>query len=240
MSESAVWHDVECGSYAVDLPVWRDLAARLPGPVLELGAGTGRVALDLAALGHDVTAVDVDADLLSELGRRAEARGLEVARLTADARALEVEPRFALVLAPMQFLQIVGGSQGRAAVLSAAAGSLAGDGFFAAAVSDVESALAPSDAAPPLPDLGEQDGWVYSSQPLDVRPEPGGVAVERLRQRVSPVGELSEEHHTERLDALTVDQLEREAAQHGLQAVERRAVEATAGHVGSMVVVWRR
>jgi SAM-dependent methyltransferase len=62
---AVIWHDVECGSYTADLPVWRDLAERAGGPVLELGAGTGRVALDLAGHGHQVTALDADAELLA-------------------------------------------------------------------------------------------------------------------------------------------------------------------------------
>ena len=46
----SIWHDLECGGYDVDLPLWRELARRArPGPVLDVGAGTGRVALDLAA-----------------------------------------------------------------------------------------------------------------------------------------------------------------------------------------------
>ena len=44
-----VWHDVECGHYGADLALWDELAAREPGPVLDVGAGTGRVALALAA-----------------------------------------------------------------------------------------------------------------------------------------------------------------------------------------------
>ena len=40
-----IWHDVENGSYAVDLKLWRRLAREAAGPVLDLGAGTGRVAL---------------------------------------------------------------------------------------------------------------------------------------------------------------------------------------------------
>jgi SAM-dependent methyltransferase len=240
LSDAVVWHDVECGAYAIDLPFWRGLADRVGGPVLELGAGTGRLALDLAAHGHAVTAVDRHRELLDELGRRAAERGLEVERVAADARELRLEARFGLAIASMQFLQIVGGPAGRSEVIAAVAASLTGGGHFAAAVASVDESVAPRDALPPVPDVGERDGWVYSSLPLDVRPEPGGVAVERLRQRVSPAGELEEERHTQLLDSLTVEQVEREAARHGLRAVERREISATADHVGSMVVVCRR
>ena len=57
-SPLVVWHDVECGQYSADLALWDELAAREPGPILDVGAGTGRVSLVLAALGHDVTALD--------------------------------------------------------------------------------------------------------------------------------------------------------------------------------------
>jgi 2-polyprenyl-3-methyl-5-hydroxy-6-metoxy-1,4-benzoquinol methylase len=41
-----------------DLPFWLALAEREAGPVVEWGAGTGRLAVPLAAAGHNVTAVD--------------------------------------------------------------------------------------------------------------------------------------------------------------------------------------
>ena len=55
---AALWHDLECGGYREDLPAWRALAAATGGPVLDVGAGTGRVSLDLAAHGVDVVALD--------------------------------------------------------------------------------------------------------------------------------------------------------------------------------------
>ena len=64
-----IWHDVEHGSYDADLPLWRQLADATGGPVLDLGAGTGRVSVDLAAQGHDVVALDSDPELLAELVR---------------------------------------------------------------------------------------------------------------------------------------------------------------------------
>ena len=74
-SPLVVWHDVECGRYTADLDLWRELAAGEPGPVLDVGAGTGRVALALARAGHDVTALDREPELLEALGRTGAAAG---------------------------------------------------------------------------------------------------------------------------------------------------------------------
>ena len=240
MNDAVIWHDVENGGYEADLPLWRELAARAGGPVLDLGAGTGRVALDLAAAGHEVTALDSDAELLDELALRADERGLKVAAVRADARSLARIGRFSLVLAPMQFMQIMGGAAARAEVLAGVAACLGRGAAFAAAIADLDEAVAARDAAPPLPDVGQNGDWVYSSLPLDVRPEPGGVAVEWLRQIVSPAGTLTEERHTQMIDSLTPDELEREASPHGLRPVARHEVSETVAYIGSMVVVCRR
>jgi SAM-dependent methyltransferase len=240
LTDAVVWHDVECGSYCADLPLWRELARSAHGPVLELGSGTGRVALDLAGHGHEVSALDSDGELLAELARRAERAGVRVALMQADARRPGSFGSFALVIAPMQFMQVLGGEAARAGLLRAVAAALVPGGLFAAAVTQVDEAVAPEDALPPLPDVGERDGWVFSSLPLDVRPEPGGVAVERLRQLVSPAGRLTEERHTQRLDSLAPEQLEREAAAAGLEPEARHEIAPTPDHVGSVVVVWRR
>jgi SAM-dependent methyltransferase len=237
---AVVWHDVECGSYAADLPLWRELASHADGPILDLGAGTGRVALDLANAGHAVTALDSDPVLLASLAVRARERGLDIRCVEGDARHPPAVGRFALVIAAMQFVQIMGGAAARAELFAAVADCLDDGGRFAAALAELDATIAPEDALPPVPDVGEHDGWVYSSLPLDVRPEPGGVAVERLRQRVSPGGELAEERHTQLLDSLTADRLESEAAAHGLRTIEWHRIRATADHVGSMVAVCRR
>lgn len=59
-----LWHDIECSGCDEDLPLWRALAAEAGGPVLDVGAGTGRVSLDLAARGVAVVALDAEASLL--------------------------------------------------------------------------------------------------------------------------------------------------------------------------------
>ncbi len=48
-------------------------------------------------------------------------------------------------------------------------------------------------ASAPLPDAREVGGWVYSSLPLETVVDGDAIVVRRLRQAVSPDGELSEE-----------------------------------------------
>ncbi|HEX2096652.1 MAG TPA: hypothetical protein VHF50_04725, partial [Solirubrobacterales bacterium] len=92
----------------------------------------------------------------------------------------------------------------------------------------------------PLPDAREIDGWVYSSLPLESRIDDDAIVVRRLRQTVSPSGELSEELDEVRLRRLDASAVEHEAEAAGLRPVGRREIPATADHVGSTVVVLER
>ena len=56
-----------------DLNLYLVLAKRTGGPILELAAGTGRIAVPLTVAGHDVTAVDLDAAMLERALARAQA-----------------------------------------------------------------------------------------------------------------------------------------------------------------------
>jgi SAM-dependent methyltransferase len=239
LADPVVWHDVECGGYEADLGVWRELAAAARGRVLEIGSGTGRVALDLAAHGNDVAALDSDPALIRALGERARESGLAVATAVADARSFALpQSRFALVAAPMQVVQLMGGPGGRAALLTCVREHLdARGGVFAAAVADPFEGEPAEDAGPPLPDVREQDGWVFSSTPVAVRTEGGATAIDRLRQAVSPHGKLDESMATIVLDALEPGELEDEAVATGFRVLERRHVPATGDYVGSVVVV---
>ena len=234
---AVTWHDVENGAYDADLPLWRELAETAAGgPVLDLGAGTGRVAIDLAAHGHEVVALDSDADLLAALADRAP----EVTTATADARDFTLQPTFPLVIAPMQLMQILGGQDGRLAMLDRVRAHLTRGGIFAAALADPYDAAPGEHTEPPLPDMLERDGWVFSSQPVSVREQNGCVLVTRRRQAVSPAGDLTEDVVDIALDVVDVEAVEREALAAGLTAIERRAIAETPDHIGSTVMVCRR
>jgi SAM-dependent methyltransferase len=228
VSAGAVWQEVECGSYAADLPLWEELADRARGPILDLGCGVGRVALHLSRRGHRVTGLDLEPSYLAALGEDG---------VAGDAREFELDAEFALVLAPMQLVQLFD-PRGRAGCLHCVAAHLAPGGLAAFAI--VESMPAPLDAPPPLPDTREVDGWVYSSLPIEAALDGGEIRVRRLRQTVSPAGELSEELDEVVLQALDAEALEAEARGAGLRAAGRRPIAATDAHVGSTVVLLER
>jgi SAM-dependent methyltransferase len=230
---SVIWHEVECGSYDADLTLWEELAE---GSVLDLGCGAGRVALHLARRGHVVTGLDIEPPLVATLGERA--RELPATAVIGDARDFELGSEFDLVLAPMQLLQLFADSEERVRCLRCVAAHLSADGLAAFAI--VESMPEPTDTASPLPDTREVNGWVYSSLPVDARVDSGSIRVRRLRQTVSPEGELEEELYEVGLRRLDSETLEAEAHETGLHPADCRPIPPTDAHVGSTAVLLQR
>jgi SAM-dependent methyltransferase len=234
---AVIWHDVECGSYTDDLALWRALAREAGGPVLDVGAGTGRVALDLAAHEIDVTALDSDAELLEALEARAAAAGLAVPTVAADARDFAIPGRaFSLVAVPMQTLQLLGGADGRGAFLRAARGHLVDGGLVAVALADALDSYEAETDGLPEPDVATVDGITYTSLPLAVVDEGDHAAIHRLRQRSD---DAPDQHDVIRLARVTPAQLAEEAEAYNLVAESARHIPATDVYVGSTVVILR-
>jgi SAM-dependent methyltransferase len=236
-SLAALWHDIECGAYEGDLELWRELSAAADGPILDLGCGTGRVSLDLARQGRRMQGLDLDPDLVAAFNERAASTGLPAAAAVGDARAFELDAGFAMVLAPMQLVQLLETHTERVACLRCAARHLGAGGSIAVAIVDGFPAELTEEAPPPLPDVREVDGWVYSSLPLDAGLDAGSIVVRRLRQTVSPAGELSEVLDEVPLRLLAAETVEEEAREAGLVPVGRRQVAPTDSHIGSAVVL---
>ena len=100
---------LEHAHYDEDLPFWRSLAGEHGGPVLDLGAAVGRVAIPLARDGHEVCALDASPGMLAELERRLQLEipdvGARVRCVHADLRDFSLGRTFPLALMPMNTLQ---------------------------------------------------------------------------------------------------------------------------------------
>jgi SAM-dependent methyltransferase len=237
-SEAPIWQEVEFGSYTADLPLWEELAAEVGGPVLELGAGSGRVALHLARAGFEVIAAERDPELVEELERRAE--GLPLTVLAADITKLDESSlpttTVRLAIGPLQVVQMLDQTD-RARVLGAVADALQPGGRCALSLVDESTLIEQGVAATPPPDMREVEGWVYSSEPLWVQVSERSLRMRRLRERVSPSGDLVRKVHDDLLHRLRPEKLEAEAGAVGLKPTGRLEVAPSAYEAGAIAVI---
>jgi SAM-dependent methyltransferase len=121
------------------VPFWRSVALRSRGPVLELGCGTGRIAISLARAGVSMIGIDRSAPMLTRaarrfavLRRRSQARRKPRLQLIrGDIRHLPFEPgAFDTVLAPYGILQSLIRDRDLSDTLTAVHGVIAPGGLF--------------------------------------------------------------------------------------------------------------
>ncbi len=116
----------EHAHYDEDAGFWEDHADRLGGPVVDLGTAAGRIAVRVAARGHEVWAVDTDPEMLDIVIARASDAG--VGSLVHPVRASMVDAPLptwaALVMVPMNTLQLLRSRDEQVACLSNAAAAL--------------------------------------------------------------------------------------------------------------------
>jgi SAM-dependent methyltransferase len=113
----ARYYDLDLVTDPGDLPFYLGLATSSVGPILELAAGSGRLAIPLAAAGHDVTGVDKDVAMLD----RAWAAWVRASRAQAatppgsltlvehDLTTLSLPTRFDLVILALNSLLLLDG-----------------------------------------------------------------------------------------------------------------------------------
>ena len=237
MNLAALWHDLECGAYSEDLPLWRALAGEAGGAVLDVGAGTGRVTLDLAAGGVEVVALDADPRLLEALAHRA--AGLPVETVAADAREFTLGRRVSLVVVPMQTLQLLGGPGGRAAFLRCALDHLEPGGLVAAALADAMDCFDEEHELPPPADACAIGDVRYASQLVAVEDEGDRAAIRRRREIVGPGERYESQDIVVQLDRVSAQDVAAEGSAVGFLNEPERSVPQTEEYLGSTVVVLR-
>jgi SAM-dependent methyltransferase len=132
----ARYYDLDLEGGPSDIERYLALAEAEDGPVLELMAGTGRLAIPLAVAGHAVTAVDIDAAMLAR-AKAAWARSKHgavpsgsLAFELADVLEIDLGARFALVFIALNSLFLLGTLERQAAGLRAAARHLRPGGLL--------------------------------------------------------------------------------------------------------------
>ena len=119
-------------SVTEDIDFYVAEARKAGGPVVELGVGTGRIAVPVAAAGVPVIGVDSSVGMLEVCRRRAEAAGVErmLDLRLGDLRDPPVGARVRLVTSPFRALLHLDTDADRRAALAAAFGLLVPGGRF--------------------------------------------------------------------------------------------------------------
>lgn len=114
-------YDVDLLDDPGDLDLYLALAARADGPILELGVGSGRLAVALAAAGWHVTGVDNDPAMVARATGRVRSAGPAVAErvrlVEADAGGLRLAERFRLAFIALNSLLVFGDRPAQAAAV---------------------------------------------------------------------------------------------------------------------------
>jgi SAM-dependent methyltransferase len=195
------------GPWDGDIPFFRRLAAKLGGPVLEIGCGTGRVAAALAADGFEVVGIDRSAPMLRLAEERRatlspDARG-RLSFVQEDMTAFDLGREFALVVAPSRVFQFALTSDAQRGALRTFKAHLREDGRIVLDLFDpLLEFVAPGSTFPPRtgelihPKTGNRVRWEIVGR----EPDPAAQLVisDWSAREIGPRGEVLRDE-TERL-----------------------------------------
>jgi SAM-dependent methyltransferase len=129
-AELARLYDLDLVSEQADVELYLALARATDGPILELAAGSGRIALPLAAAGHAVVGVDRDPHMLARAraawaASSGELAGGSLELVEADLLGLDLGRTFELVILALNGLLMLPGRDAQLNALRAVARHLA-------------------------------------------------------------------------------------------------------------------
>lgn len=95
-----------------DLPFYLEFAMKYPGEILELGCGTGRVALFLASKGIDVTGIDLSEQMLdvfkNKLGNVDNNSNMgKINLIHGNMKDFSLDKKFSMIVAPFRAFQAI-------------------------------------------------------------------------------------------------------------------------------------
>lgn len=147
----AVFYDLENADLVEDLAFYAALAGRQGDPILDVGCGTGRVALHLASRGHRVVGVEPSPAMLGPARRKALEGDFGQKKVTfyeTDIAGLAIDERFSLAIFAFNGFMHLTSRPAQLDALKAIRRYLVGDGLLAVDVPNAMEAYArPDDAS---------------------------------------------------------------------------------------------
>ena len=128
----ARFYDLDYAGFDDDLQLVQQTATRCGSPILELGCGTGRLLLPLAADGFNVTGVDDSVAMLEVAHQKASSRGLgsRVTFVNQNMRELDLGLRYRLAFAAINSFMHMMTMNDQLAALKCVRQHLASDGVL--------------------------------------------------------------------------------------------------------------
>ena len=121
----AAYYDLIHAHIDDDIGLWQSFAGRTDHPVLEVGAGTGRIALALARAGYEVSGIDPSAAMLAIARQKADDAALDVRLYEGTATDLLLDAEhYGMVLLPADVFLYCADGEEQVATLKALAGAL--------------------------------------------------------------------------------------------------------------------
>lgn len=128
----ADFYDAIHSTFADDIGLWLSFAGRTDRPVLEVGCGTGRIALELALNGHAVTGIDPSPAMLQLARARAEEEAIDATLIEGNITDLTLEPdHYGFALLPLDVFLYCEDGEAQLAALRAIAVALTFNGLLA-------------------------------------------------------------------------------------------------------------
>lgn len=130
-------YDLSYGDYLDDVDFFANLAQIADGVVLELGVGTGRVAIPLAQEGYEVVGLDGSQSMLERAQRNLQSADIgegSVELISGDMTNFDLGRSFGLIFVAADTFQHLQTTQQQRACVSCAARHLAPGGVFALSV----------------------------------------------------------------------------------------------------------
>lgn len=130
----ARYYDLDLRDDPGDVDLYRALATRTGGPVLELGVGSGRIAVPLAEDGHAVTGIDIDPQMLARAAsawRESDSRddGGSLTLICGDLTTHRLKERFGLAILALNTLMLLEDADQQVSALRTLAAHVRPDGL---------------------------------------------------------------------------------------------------------------